>query len=141
MKATTVGSRFLFTSRYLFDLDEMRLGNIQSLPLGDLSRPEALNLMQKLPALSSSPFDEKLEALKKFGGHPYALVAFDRYCAHQPLASALEESASLHAELREFLAIELNYSRVSDRARELLDRFAAFRRPESLAAVEWGMAA
>jgi tetratricopeptide (TPR) repeat protein/CHAT domain-containing protein len=139
VKATTAGSKFLFTSRYLFDLDEMRLGNIQSLPLGDLSRPEALNLMQKLSALSSAPFGEKLAALEKFGGHPYALVALDRYCAHQSLASAMEESASLHAQLREFLAIELNYSRLSERARELLNRFAAFRRPESLAAVDWVM--
>ena len=49
VRATTTGSRLLFTTRYLFDLGGERLGNLQELPLGDLSRAEALMLMQKLP--------------------------------------------------------------------------------------------
>ncbi len=139
VKATDKGSRFLFTTRYLFDLDAKRLGNIQSLPLEDLSRPEALSLMQKLPHLATAGYQDKLKALEIFGGHPYAMVALDRYCNHQPLSRALQDAGSLHAELREFLAIDLNCSRLSDRGRELLNRFAAFRRPEQMEAVEWVM--
>ena len=50
VKATATRSHFLFTTRYLFELDDKRLGTIQTLPLQDLSRPEALNLMQKTTA-------------------------------------------------------------------------------------------
>jgi len=139
VKTTATGSHFLFTSRYLFELDDKRLGNIQSVPLEDLSRPEALSLMQKLQHLAAASHAEKLEALKTFGGHPYALVTLDRYCNHQPLNRALEEAKSIHAELREFLAIELNYAQISERGRELLDRLAAFRRSVPYEAAEWVM--
>ncbi len=104
-----------------------------------MSRPEALGLMQKLPHLSAAGFDEKLAAFKTFGGHPYALVTLDRHGSHRPLPKILEDAASVHAELREFLAIELNYARLSERARELLNRLAAFRSPVSTEAAEWVM--
>ena len=96
VKTTATASHFLFTSRYLFELDDKRLGNIQSLPLEDLSRPEALSLMQKLQHLAAASHTEKLEALKTFGGHPYALVTLDRYCNHQPLSRALEDAKNIH---------------------------------------------
>jgi len=115
------------------------VGNIRELPLHDLSRPEALGLMQKLPRLSGADFPEKLRAFKTFGGHPYALVALDRHCAHQPLTKALENAAGLHGELREFLVLELNYGQLSERARELLDRLSAFRVPVAPEAAEWVM--
>ncbi|MCK6623274.1 MAG: tetratricopeptide repeat protein [Calditrichaceae bacterium] len=139
VKATATGTRFLFTTRYRFDLESKRVGNIRELPLHDLSRPEALGLMQKLPRLSGADFPEKLRAFKTFGGHPYALVALDRHCAHQPLTKALENAAGLHGELREFLVLELNYSQLSERARELLDRLSAFRVPVAPGAAEWVM--
>jgi tetratricopeptide (TPR) repeat protein len=139
VKTTATGSHFLFTSRYLFELDDKRLGNIQSLPLEDLSRPEALSLMQKLQHLATASHAEKLQALKTFGGHPYALVTLDRYCNHQPLSRALEDAKSIHAELREFLAIELSYAKLSERARDLLNRLAAFRQSVPYEAAEWVM--
>ncbi|HEY0003856.1 MAG TPA: tetratricopeptide repeat protein [Pyrinomonadaceae bacterium] len=139
VKTTATGSHFLFTSRYLFELDDRRLGNIQSLPLEDLSRPEALSLMQKLQHLSAASYEEKLEALKTFGGHPYAIVTLDRYCNHQPLSRALEEAKNIHADLREFLAIELNYTQLHECSRELLNRLAAFRQSVPYEAAEWVM--
>ena len=139
VKTTAKRSHFLFTTRYRFDLDSKRLGNIQDLALDDLSRAEALNLMQKLPNLARTSHGEKLAAFEKFGGHPYAMVTLDRHCHHQPLSRALKEASKLRAELREFLAIELNYQRLSERARELLNRLAAFRREVSFAAAEWVM--
>ncbi|NLZ04337.1 MAG: tetratricopeptide repeat protein [Phycisphaerae bacterium] len=137
VKTTATGTRFLFTTRYLFDLDAKRIGDIQQVPLDDLSRPEALGLMQRLPCLAGASYEDKLTAFDTFGGHPYALVTLDRHCAHRPLADVLKDAKSVHAELREFLAIELNYSRLSDRARVLLTRLAAFRKPVPLAAAEW----
>jgi tetratricopeptide (TPR) repeat protein/CHAT domain-containing protein len=139
IRATATGCRFLFTTRYLFDLDGERLDNLQELPLGDLSRPEALMLMQKLPNLAQAAHWDKLAALEEFGGHPYALVTLDRHCSHQPLGQALQDASSLESELCEFLAIELNYRRLSDRARELFDRLAAFRQAVPFDAVDWVM--
>ncbi len=95
--------------------------------------------MQKLQHLAVAPHAEKLEALETFGGHPYALVTLDRYCNHQSLSRALAEAQSIHAALREFLAIELNYSQLSERSRELLNRLAAFRQAVPLEAAEWVM--
>jgi CHAT domain-containing protein/tetratricopeptide (TPR) repeat protein len=139
VKTTATRSHFLFTSRYLFELDDKRLGSIQSLPLEDLSRPEALSLMQKLQHLATASHTEKLAALETFGGHPYALVTLDRYCNHQSLSHALEEAQNIHAELREFLAIELNYAQLHERSRELLNRLAAFRQSVPYEAAEWVM--
>ncbi|MHC4559364.1 MAG: tetratricopeptide repeat protein [Planctomycetota bacterium] len=139
IKTTSTGTRFLFTTRYLFDIDAKRIGDIQELPLGDLSRPEALGLMQKLPHLSGASFEDKLRAFDTFGGHPFALVTLDRHCAHKGLTEVLDDAKSVHADLREFIAIELNYSKLTHRARELLDRLAAFRKPVSFSVAEWVM--
>jgi tetratricopeptide (TPR) repeat protein len=139
VKTTANASHFLFTSRYLFELDDKRLGSIQSLPLEDLSRPEALSLMQKLQHLSTASHTEKLKALETFGGHPYALVTLDRYCNHHPLSRALKDAGNIHHVLREFLALELNYAQLSARSRELLNRLAAFRQSVPYEAAEWVM--
>lgn len=139
VKTTATRSHFLFTSRYLFDLDRKQLGTIHSLPLENLSRPEALSLMQKLQHLAAASYLEKLEVLETFGGHPYALVTVDRYCNHQPLVNALKEAKLLHSELREFLAIEVNYAKLSVNSRELLNRLAAFRQIVPYQAAEWVM--
>ncbi len=139
VKATAKGSRFLFTSRYLFDLDEKRLGNIEELPLGDLSRPEFLGLMQKMQHLSGASFEEKLAAYETFGGHPYAMVALDRHCRGRSLKDALEDAKTVHTELREFLALEMNYALLTERGRDLLNRMSAFRQPVPPDATEWVM--
>jgi tetratricopeptide (TPR) repeat protein/CHAT domain-containing protein/NADH/NAD ratio-sensing transcriptional regulator Rex len=137
VQATASDSRFLFTTRYLFNLDGSGVGNVQALPLGDLSRAEAVMLMQKLPNLSKATYPDKQAVLENFGGHPYALIALDRHCSNRPLDQALQDVSSLKSELREFLAIELNYRRLSDKGRELLNRIAVFRQPIPLEAAEW----
>ncbi|MBN1349383.1 tetratricopeptide repeat protein [candidate division KSB1 bacterium] len=137
VKTTSRSSRFMFTCRYLFDLDENRIGPIQTLALGDLSRPEALGLMQNLPHLANASFSDKLDTYGTFGGHPYTLVVLDRHCSQKSLGDALKDAKNVHAELREFLAIDLNYEKLSPRSRELLNRLAAFRKPVGLDAVHW----
>ncbi len=139
IKTTSQASRFLFTSRYIFDLDEKRVGPVRYLALNDLSRPEALGLMQDLPHLAGASYEEKLAAYEVFGGHPYGLVTLERLCGHKSLAAALKDAAGVHQELREFLAIEINYSKISKKGRELLNRAAAFRRPVSWDALHWVM--
>src|SRR2546423_5322204 len=94
-------------------------------------------LMQKLPNLAQAAYRDKLAVLEKFGGHSYALVTLNRHCSHQPLDQAMQDASSLESELREFLAIELDYRRLSDRARELLNRLAAFRSSVPFPAAEW----
>lgn len=139
IKTTARGSRFHFTTRYLFDIDEKRIGTIHTVPLGDLNRPESLGLMQKLPNLSNAPFEEKLSAFKTFGGHPYALVTLDRHCRQRPLRDVLVDAEKIHTELREFLALEMSYNQLSERNRELLNRLAAFREPANTDMVQWVM--
>jgi len=137
VKTTGQCSCFLFTSRYIFDIDEKRVGPVRYLPLEDLSRPEALGLMQNLPHLAAASFADQLEAFQVFGGHPYGLVTLDRHCGQKSLADALKEAQKVHLELREFLAIEINYTKLSKNSRELLNRLAAFRKPVEWEAVHW----
>jgi len=137
IKTTAKGSHFLFTSRYLFDIDAKRIGTIVELPLGDLSRPEALGLMQKLPNLSKTSYEDKIRAFDTFSGHPYALVTLDCHCAYKNIDHILVSTTNVHAELKEFLSLELNYNSISSQSRELLNRIAAFRLPVRVYAAEW----
>jgi tetratricopeptide (TPR) repeat protein/CHAT domain-containing protein len=137
IKTTSQCSCFLFTSRYIFEIDEKRVGPVRYLPLNDLSRPEALWLMQNLPHLATVSFGEQLEIFEVFGGHPYGLVTLDRHCGQKSLWDALKDAKEIHQELREFLAIEINYTKLSKKSRELLNRLAAFRKPVEWEAVHW----
>ncbi|UCH97581.1 MAG: CHAT domain-containing protein, partial [Candidatus Aminicenantes bacterium] len=139
IKTTSQGSCFLFTSRYIFKIDEQRAGPVRYLPLADLIRPEAIWLMQNLSNLSAVSYREQEEVFEVFGGHPYGLVTLDRHCGQKSLCAALEDAKDIHLELREFLAIEINYTRLSGEARELLNRLAAFRKPVKWEAVHWVM--
>jgi tetratricopeptide (TPR) repeat protein len=138
VKATATNTKFVFTCRFLFELDE-RLGDVASLPLGDLSRPEAFSVMLKLPRLANASYEEKVTIYDTFGGHPFALVQLDKYCQTVPIDKALQNAKALHTKLREHLALELNYGRLTERARELLNRLAAFRVTVPMEAAEWVM--
>lgn len=136
VKTTSQGTKFLFTSRFVFDLDE-RLGNVANIPLGDLSRPEAFSVMLKLPRLAKAGYAEKGTIYDTFGGHPFALVALDKYCQTSSVEKALQNAKAVHTKLREHLALELNYGRLTEPARELLNRLAAFRVAVPMEAAEW----
>ncbi|MGE0884779.1 MAG: tetratricopeptide repeat protein [Blastocatellales bacterium] len=126
VKATATNTKFVFTCRFLFELDE-RLGDVASLPLGDLSRPEAISLMLRLPNLAKSNFWDQAKAYEYFGGHPFAIMQLDKHCQGYSLYEALQNAEALHTKLRDHLALELNYGRLTEQARELLNRLAAFR--------------
>lgn len=136
VKSTPTGSRFLFTTRHLFDLGDGRLGDVLALPLNDLSNPEAIYLMQRMPRLGATTSSDKAAVLARFGGHPFSLVTVDKHCQFHPLAEVLDKASRLHTELREYLGIELNCASLSDRSRELLYRLAAFRQPVPVEAAE-----
>src|SRR5262249_16933573 len=109
------------------------------LPLGDLSRPEAIYLMQRMPRLGATSSSDKAAVLERFGGHPFSLVTVDKHCQFRSLAEVLDKASRLHTELGEYLGIELNYACLSDRSRGLLVRLAAFRQPVPTSAAEWVM--
>ena len=138
VKATATNTKFVFTCRFLFELDE-RLGDVAALPLGDLSRPEAFSVMLKLPRLAKASYEEKTTIYDTFGGHPFALVALDKYCQTSSVDKALQNAKAVHTKLREHLALELNYGRLTEPARELLNRLAAFRVSVPMEAAEWVM--
>ena len=138
VKATATNTKFVFTCRFLFELDE-RLGDVASLPLGDLSRPEAYSVMLKLPRLAKAGYAEKGTIYDTFGGHPFALVALDKYCQTSSVDKALQNAKAVHIKLREHLALELNYGRLTEQARELLNRLAAFRVSVPMEAADWVM--
>lgn len=64
INAIKAKTRFICTGRYLFELDEKRVGTVQELARRDLCRPEALGLMQKLPHLSNSAYAEKFKEVR-----------------------------------------------------------------------------
>ncbi|MBI3422479.1 MAG: CHAT domain-containing protein [Acidobacteria bacterium] len=138
VKATVTNTKFVFTCRFLFELDE-RLSDVASLPLGDLSRPEAFSVMLKLPRLAKVAYAEKEAIYHTFGGHPFALVALDKCCQTSSVANALQNAKAVHTKLREHLALELNYGSLTEPARTLLNRLAAFRVAVPLEAAEWVM--
>ena len=138
VKATATNTKFVFTCRFLFELDE-RLGDVASLPLGDLSLPEAINLMLRLDNLAEVNYFDKKRTYEYFGGHPFAITQLDKYCQDRSLFEALQDAKAIHTGLREHLALELNYGRLTEPARELLNRLAAFRVAVPMEAAEWVM--
>ena len=137
VKTTAKSSCYLFTTRYVFEIDERRVGMVRLLPLHDLIQTEALGLMQHLPNLSHSSFRDKKEAYRVFGGHPYGIVTLDKYCSYKSLGEVLKDTGSIQKELREFMAIEMSYGKLTPEAKELLNRFAAFREPMAWDAAHW----
>jgi len=137
MRSSATGCQLIFTSRYMFNLRGERPDNLRELPLSGLSRAEALMLMQKLPALANTSHHDKLALLLKFGCHPYAIVALDRYISHQSIEDALGNLSSVESHLLKFLAIEINCRRLSEAGRELLNRLSAFRSRVPAEAAFW----
>jgi tetratricopeptide (TPR) repeat protein/CHAT domain-containing protein len=137
LELTTTGGQFFITTRYAISFGDPHPEYIVRMQLGNLSRSEGLMLMQRLPRLAQQPYRSKLATLSRFGGHPYALIALNRYCNSQSLDSALRDTASLTSEIREYVAIELIYKCLNSRARDLLNRLASFRGIVPSTAVQW----
>jgi tetratricopeptide (TPR) repeat protein len=139
VQTTAENTRFIFTSRHLFEIGEKRCGAILTLPLNDLSKTEALGMMQNLSHIAKASFENKEKAIDTFGGHPYAMVVLDRHCAKKSLEEVLKDAKEVKAELREFIAIEMSYQKLEGRARTLLNRLSAFRKPVEIEALHWVM--
>jgi len=137
VEATAGSSGFLFSSRYRFSLGNVERSKIVKVPLGDLSRPEAMGLMLKLSNLANTTYLDKYAVYEKFGGHPAALIELNSYCDSRPLKQVLDNPLLLRHKLRWLLALDADYSKLSARSRDSLNRLAAFREPTPRKALEW----
>jgi len=137
---TATGTRFLFTSRYTFKITDGRLGQaFLAINLGDLSLPEALQIMNRLPALKKIHYEQKQKVFDRLGGHPYALNILDRHCADRPIETVLADLGEVNQELARFAALEISYYKLSVRAKDLLHRVSVFQKALPYEAIEWVM--
>lgn len=152
INTTTHGTRFLFTSRYTFRLleDEQHGDTVpvtahrlqqayHAINLNDLSRPEAIQIMNKFPSLSSAGFFLKEEIYAKLGGHPYILNVFAHHCQYKAPEEVLQSLDEVTGEMVHFAMLEMSWDRLSERARALLKRISVFQKAIPLAAIKWVM--
>jgi CHAT domain-containing protein len=150
INAVTHGTKFLFTSRYTFHLlEDERHGDAApmvgyrlqqayfAINLGDLSRPEAIQVMHRFPSLSKAGFGVKEAIYAKLGGHPYTLNVFAHHCQTKTPEDVLRSLGEVTGETARFAMLERSWNALSDRTRNLLKRIAVFQKPVPLDAIEW----
>lgn len=119
---TSPRSRFLFISRMPFMLAARpRLVAIDPLP-----QAEAIGMMQTLPRLAAAPWEQIRAAAEAFGGHPLSLVLLNCYCRFNSLEEALKEITHAPITQPEWRAVQLNYARLTEQSREMLDGISAY---------------
>ncbi len=134
------GTRFLFTSRYTFNLTDSRLTNVMDeINLGELSLPEAIMVMNRFPDIAKEEFDNKVRIYEKIGGHPYTVNIFGRHAKHKSVNDVLMDIAEVNRDMVEFTLMDMSYANLSETARELINRISVFKKGIALEGLEWMM--
>ncbi len=134
------GSRFLFTSRYTFNLTDGRITNlIDEINMAEMSRPEAVMIMNRFADIANEDFITKLEIYKKIGGHPYTINIFGRHAAMTSAQDVLADLAKVQKEMVEFTLLDKSYKKLGKKAKRLLDSVAVFRKPVGVDGLAWLM--
>lgn len=141
INSTTCGTKFLLTGRYTFhfrqnasDAQHYRFLNLQ-----DFTRPEAIQIMQTFPSLTSVPFRLKQKIYSTLGGHPYLLKVFAHYCQTISPDQALQSTDKVFREMIHLAMLDLIWPKLTKRTSTLLQRISVFHRPISPKAIEWVM--
>jgi CHAT domain-containing protein/lipopolysaccharide biosynthesis regulator YciM len=150
INGTTRGTKFMFTSRYTFNLlqDKRKDNEIQTIGyrlqqafheinLADVSRPEAHMIMNKFPSLITADYQLKNEIYEKLGGHPYALTIFAHFCRQKAPCDVLFGLKEVNTEMARFTMMDMAWDRLSGRAKNLLKRISVFEKAVYLNALEW----
>jgi len=134
------GTRFLFTSRYTFNLTDDRLTNlIDEINLGEMPRPEAIMIMNRFADIARENFAVKNEIYDKIGGHPYTINFFGRHAAQSSVRQVLADLSSVRRDMIDFTLLDRSYKQLSRRAKKLIDAAAVFRKAIPLAGLKWLM--
>ena len=134
------GSRFLFTSRYTFNLTDGRLTNvIDEINLGEFSQPEAIMVMNRFPEIAREEFSTKYEIYQKIGGNPYIINIFARQARVKSAKEVLMDIAEVTREMVEFTLLDKSYQSLCSRAKALIQRASLFKKAMPLAGLEWMM--
>ncbi|MCS6806767.1 MAG: tetratricopeptide repeat protein [Acidobacteriota bacterium] len=130
---TTARSKFVFVSRMPFTL----VARPHLVALDPLPQADAIGMMQTLPRLAAASWEQIRAAAEAFGGHPLSLVLLDCYCRFKPLEEALAEITNHETTPPEWRAVQLNYARLSEPSREMLNRLSAYGQLVPPEAVGW----
>jgi len=129
---------FLFTSRYTFNLMDGRLTNvIDEINLGEMPRPEAIMVMNRFPVLAKEDFGTKIAVYEKIGGHPYTINIFGRHANNTSVQDVLKDLNGINKEMVEFTLLEKSYSKLTDKAKDLVIRSSVFRKAIPLTGLAW----
>ncbi|MDI6792190.1 MAG: CHAT domain-containing protein, partial [bacterium] len=136
------GAKFLFTSRYRFDLQEEGRGedNIDEIGLDGLSPAESIILLNRSPEVSSKKYGFKHEVAERTGGHPLTLGLFGKACRKRGPEEVLADIQGLDEEMVRKILLDDVYSNLGPQAKELINRASAFNKPVGQDALEWMMA-
>ncbi|MCH8286408.1 CHAT domain-containing protein, partial [candidate division KSB1 bacterium] len=131
------GTRFIFTSRYTFNLTDGRItGEIDEINLGEFSEPEALMIMNRFPEIAQEDFAVKREIFEKTGGHPYTINMFGRHARSKSVKDVLKDIANVNRDMVEFTLLDKSYKALSKKAQALLDSISVFRKSVPLEALK-----
>jgi len=132
------GTKFLFTSRYTFDLTDGRLTNVlDEINFGEMSEPEAFMLFNKFPEIAVEDFYTKREIYRKIGGQPYVINIFGRHTKNRSVAEILKDLSVVNKEMAVFILLERSYNSLTGAGRTLLDRISIFEKPVVLECLQW----
>jgi tetratricopeptide (TPR) repeat protein len=138
VKQCTDGSRFLFTSRYTFNLTDERLTNvIDEINLGEMGRIEALQVMNRFPEIADADWEIKEEIYARIGGHPYTINIFGRHARHTSAQKVLADLSGVQREMVDFTLLDKSYQKLSDRAKKIIDGAAVFKKAVRLSGLQW----
>ncbi len=132
------GSRFIFTSRYTFNLTDGRItGEIDEINIGELSQPEAIMVMNRFPEIAKEDFYTKRDIYEKIGGHPYTINIFGKHARIKSVEEVLKDIAHVNRDMVEFTLLDKSYEALSENARNLITRTAVFKKSVPLSALKW----
>ncbi|MBI5663467.1 MAG: tetratricopeptide repeat protein [Nitrospirae bacterium] len=133
-------TKFIFTSRYTFNLTDGRLTNVMDeINLGELSQPEAIMVMNRFPDIAKEDFDRKIEIHEKIGGHPYTINIFGQHARHKSVDDVLKDIGEVNKDMVEFTLLDISYKNLSVTARDLINRVSVFKKSIPLEGLEWMM--
>jgi tetratricopeptide (TPR) repeat protein len=123
--------KFLITSRYEFDLFPRGRdsGLVLRVPLGELSRIEALRFMDRLPAFTDCDWHRREEIYDGVGGNPFIFNLFAERAAKVGVDYVLADLRNIRKEaISTFLLEQIYIDSLNAAAKTLLCRMSVLRR-------------
>lgn len=135
---TISNTKFIVTTRYNFDPLEGRLtGGIEHISLPELPFPQTVWLMNNYKELADLPTKKKHEIFKAIGGHPWIIGKFVEHAVIETVDGLLMELAPLKREAMIFTLLDKSYSKLDEKAKELLLCASIYQEAVPVEALSW----